>query len=457
MRNKLLLKIKLLLVIMLMMVNMNIVSIDAASFQISKSSVTLYVGEKTTVTVNASNVAGGPFSVSSSNKSVAAVSGLNGEWLENNSGKVTITAKAEGTCTITIKATVANLDDSSDEDTVTKTVKVTVKKKTTTNNTTGGNTGGNSGGNTTTVTKSKDNNLSSLTVSTGTLSPEFKASTTSYTVNLDGNATKITISAKANHSKAKVSGTGEKSLKVGNNTFEVKCTAENGSVKTYKINVYVDETPLVYTTYKDKKLGVVRNTDSIGVPSTFEAKTITLDGQEVKGYYSAQFNKTIVYLSDENNAKSFYIYEENKGIVSIFKPVSILGRNLYVVDLAEEDTVKEEMTYQEIEIDGQKIMGWIYNNPAYANYKLFTAMNEFGQMVLYQHEKTENSLQIYLEEVPVIDEPVDNQEEGSFETILMGATGFFACTTIIMFIIHLRFKKKSIASIKSYYEKRNQE
>ena len=50
-------------------------------------------------------------------------------------------------------------------------------------------------------------------------------------MNLEGNKTKIKIDAKAKDSKAKVSGTGEKNLKVGKNTFVVKCTAENGSTR----------------------------------------------------------------------------------------------------------------------------------------------------------------------------------------------------------------------------------
>lgn len=424
--------------------------VEAASFSVSASASSVKPNATFKVSIKANDCIG-RVNLSVTN---GTISGDKSVWVENNTVSVTVKAGSSGNVKVTATPQ-TGFSDGDGEPFNPGSKSVTVKVNTSTN--TGGNTGGNSGGNTTTVTKSKDNNLSSLTVSSGTLSPEFKSSTTSYTVNLDGNATKITLSAKANHSKAKVSGIGEKNLKVGNNSFDIKCTAENGSVKTYKVNVYVDETPLVYTTYKDKKLGVVRNTDSIGVPSTFEAKTITLEGQEVKGYYSSQFNKTIIYLSDENHVKNFYIYDDNQGIVSIFKPLSLLGRNLYIVDLKEEETIKEDMTYQEIEIDGQKLMGWVYNNPAYSNYKMFTAMNEFGEMVVYQHEKTENSLQIYLEEVPVIDESEKKEEKGSYETIFMATTGFFAFTTLVVFVIHLRFKKKSIASIKAYYEKRNQE
>ncbi len=83
--------------------------------------------------------------------------------------------------------------------------------------------------------KSSNNNLSSLSVSEGTLA--FNKATTSYTVIVDNAITGVTISATAEDPKATVSGTGTKSLKVYSNTFNIVVTAENGSKKTYKINV----------------------------------------------------------------------------------------------------------------------------------------------------------------------------------------------------------------------------
>ena len=63
--------------------------------------------------------------------------------------------------------------------------------------------------------RSKDNNLKSLSVSAGTLSPKFSAGTTSYKVNLPANATSIEVNASANDSKASVSGTGKKKVEPG--------------------------------------------------------------------------------------------------------------------------------------------------------------------------------------------------------------------------------------------------
>ncbi len=103
-----------------------------------------------------------------------------------------------------------------------------------------------------TETKSRNYYLSSLSVSTkngeiklgqvGNESAGFNREVENYVVvfpdnfNYD-NFEKISISATAEDSKAKISGTGEVTINEGDNNFEIRCTAENGSVKTYKIKV----------------------------------------------------------------------------------------------------------------------------------------------------------------------------------------------------------------------------
>jgi len=87
-----------------------------------------------------------------------------------------------------------------------------------------------------TVTIVSDNaNLSSLSVNGYSLSPSFNASTTNYNVTVPNSVTSATISATAADSHATVSGIGSKSLNVGQNSFPVVVTAEDGSEKTYTI------------------------------------------------------------------------------------------------------------------------------------------------------------------------------------------------------------------------------
>lgn len=83
--------------------------------------------------------------------------------------------------------------------------------------------------------RSSDNNLKELSVNQGTL--RFKENTTSYNVNVDTDITSIEIKGNPKDSKSKITGTGVKNLKLGNNRFNITVTAENGSTKTYTINV----------------------------------------------------------------------------------------------------------------------------------------------------------------------------------------------------------------------------
>lgn len=238
--------LKIVFICMMFVLTLGFKTVDAASFSISASSATMYVGDSTSVTVNASGVAGGPFTVTSSNSAVATVSGLNGGWLENNSDKITITGKSAGTAVITIKATVANLDNSADESTVTKTITVTVKEKEVkppVNNNTGTGSASGNNNNTTTVKKSSDATLKALKVDVEGLNPTFNKNTYLYTLTVSSEVESLKVTASTNHSKAKYTVSGNTNLKDGDNTVTIKVTAENGSTKTYKIIVTKAENP----------------------------------------------------------------------------------------------------------------------------------------------------------------------------------------------------------------------
>ena len=83
-----------------------------------------------------------------------------------------------------------------------------------------------------------DSKLKSLSVEGYSLSPSFSSGTKSYTVNVPEGTSSVNISAAANSSKAKsVTGTGTKTLSGDTSSFNVVCTAENGSSTTYTITV----------------------------------------------------------------------------------------------------------------------------------------------------------------------------------------------------------------------------
>ena len=101
---------------------------------------------------------------------------------------------------------------------------------------------GNGGGTTTTQpNKDGNNRLNSLQVYPGTLSPTFSADVTNYTIAVPGDTKDVTITATAVSSKATVSVSGGKDLKLGPNEAKVIVVAENGASVAYTITIVCGE------------------------------------------------------------------------------------------------------------------------------------------------------------------------------------------------------------------------
>ncbi len=83
--------------------------------------------------------------------------------------------------------------------------------------------------------KSTNNNLSGLTLSEGTLSPEFDKTKISYTATV--NSDRVTVGATPEDNTAQITGTGEKELTYGTNTVRVVVKAQSGAEKTYTITI----------------------------------------------------------------------------------------------------------------------------------------------------------------------------------------------------------------------------
>jgi len=87
-------------------------------------------------------------------------------------------------------------------------------------------------------TKSSVNTLSGITVSEGTLSPDFESDTTSYTVNVEGHIDSINVDATLTDDRADItSGLGDHALDVGENTITIRVVSESGAPLDYTIKV----------------------------------------------------------------------------------------------------------------------------------------------------------------------------------------------------------------------------
>lgn len=85
--------------------------------------------------------------------------------------------------------------------------------------------------------------LKSLSVSGQSLTPTFSIYETSYSVIVPNSVSSVTISAEAIAFTTTVSGTGNKNLSEGTNTFTITTKAQNGSTRTYTISIIRQEAP----------------------------------------------------------------------------------------------------------------------------------------------------------------------------------------------------------------------
>lgn len=372
----------------------------AGSFSVSGGG-SVSAGGSKTITITASDCAG-VFSVSASGGGTVSSSSV---WLDCSSSSVTVTAPSSGSTTITVTASdVTDYDGNGVSGS--KTATVTVKETTSdsSSNSSSNNSSSNassnssssdsSSNNNTTVEeeepKSSNNKLSALTVSEGELSPAFDASTTEYSVNVVDIET-ITIEATKADSTASISGTGEKELEPGMNEFSVVVTAEDGSTKTYNIGVTLTETPSVYISYGEAEFGIVKNVSELQVPDGFEEVSITVEGEEVTAWTNNTLGLTLLYLIDADGVEAFYIYNED-GTIQAFRQLGLLGKTIYVLDISEEEQLRDGMIYQAVTISGEEIMGWAFEDEALSDYFIIYVMNDMGQMVEYLYCASENAM-----------------------------------------------------------------
>lgn len=184
-----------------------------ASISMSSSSVSVEAGKSTTVNMIANNTTG-DVNITSSNPEVATATGANS--ISDNSIPITITGKSAGSATITISGMAKDTDTGSNKAKYSRTINVKVT------------------GNATTDTKSAD--LSNLGIKPNDFSG-FSPNKTSYDVTVPENVQTIEVYATAKNSSAKISGTGTQELAIGENKIEVLVSANDGTTKTYTINV----------------------------------------------------------------------------------------------------------------------------------------------------------------------------------------------------------------------------
>lgn len=291
------------------------------------------------------------------------------------------------------------------------------------------------------VTYSGDNTLKSLSISPGALTPAFSSSIYNYTASVGENDTKLTVSAAANHSKAKVSITGNTDLKPGSNTVTIMVTAENGEKRNYTIKV---DKPTPETTAPEPVVNKKASIDGVNyeiiedyssrpLPDNFAPTECDYNGQLVMAGKHSGNGIIIMYLqaADDNGKSGFYVYDT---VSRTFSPYIVLGASKldYVVLLILDSMEKP---------DGYKIVDMTINDMAVKvlkngndDFYIFYGMNSEGSTGWYSYDTKENTVQRYVTSVTGNNGETEASNESSSDKLVSGA-GIWKILAVIMTVI----------------------
>lgn len=274
---------------------------------------------------------------------------------------------------------------------------------------------------------SKNNNLKELSIEGYELSPKFDKDILEYTLELENGIESINVLATKEDSTASVSGTGEIAISEGVNQVKVVVTAQNGSTKTYIINVTVKELLPIEVTVDGKKYTVIRKSEFMPTASMYyEVSKETIHGEEVPAYYNAHTHFTLVGLKDETGNTGLFLYQNDT-----FKPYKEFNFNQIAIYPLEASEIPKGYIKETMKIGDNSIIAYTKEGA----YPLVYGINlETGVTRLYQYDKEENTLQRYI--------IMHNDKEELYFYCIVGLLGVLALTYIVILMVMINNNKK---------------
>ena len=278
------------------------------------------------------------------------------------------------------------------------------------------------------VKKSSDNNLSSITIEGVTLSPDFSKDVYNYTAQVENDIEKIKIETKTSNNKATVSGSGEKELVEGENKFELVVTAENGATKTYTVTIDRKEKDPIEVEIDGVKYNLLRNIKDIEIPEMFEEGTIKIGEDEVPVFKNDKLNYILVVLKDSKGEIHFYNYDN--GRYTKFNQVLSDNVNFIVLEMEKVPTNYKKVI---IDINGKKVECYKVSGDTRL---LVYGMNlSTGKKNYYTYDRDEKTLQVF--DVDSYEENLENVKNNEY--LIYG----LSAGVLLLFLLNLLLASKS--------------
>ena len=389
------------------------VSVKAASFNLGASTRNVIVGSNVTIYVNGSDVTG-RVNISSSNASVLS-SNNNSLWIEP-SGSITFKAKKVGSSTITVTGTSLSDGNGNDVSLPSKTITINVIEKP--------------------KAASSNNSLKSLTIEGYELDPTFDPSTTEYNVLVKQGTESIDVSAITDDKNANVTGIGNISVSEGLNVISIVVTAENGYQKEYKLNVTVEEEPILVR-INDIDMSIVKQESAMPQVNSLysldkQEYKYTIDGEEktieIPTYVSEVTGYTLVGIKDKKGKINLYIYKDEK--FTLYNELNF-SSNIVLYQM-EPKKISKEFIKTKVKINEEEITA--YQKDKNSNYYYIYGKNVYNNDIdWYKYDTNDNSIQKY-DKKELDSLKIEKQKYLKTTYVMSGISGLLLLTIIILLV-----------------------
>lgn len=278
---------------------------------------------------------------------------------------------------------------------------------------------------------SKNNNLASLGVEGFTLTPEFNANTLEYSVIVPENTKNVNLTGTVQDKKASITGVGVQQVNQGNNKFLVTVKAENGSEKTYTINVDVKDENPIEVTVGDKKYTVVKIKENLPIASLYNEYSIKINEFDIPAYKNDYTGLVLVGLKDTDGNISLFIYDDENNSYKEYNELKSSQITIYPLKPEEniEGYKKGNVKIQDIDVEG------FYLNEDSDFFVIYGVNVETGDKGFYMYDKKMQTLIKYNDELSSL-----LSEKIKLYTYII--IGFISLSVVMLIIIIVLVCKK---------------
>lgn len=271
------------------------------------------------------------------------------------------------------------------------------------------------------VTASGNNNLSSLQISPGTLSPNFSPNVTSYTATVGADCAKLIVSAVTEDSNATIKTAGTR-MDPGSNTTTVTVTAKNGTTKVYTIRTTKEaaqstegatekptegqtENPTSPAQSKDPeavvdnvKYKIISDFSAHPLPDGYIAEEFEYNTYKVMIGKNSSNNLSIMYLEkmDGSGEGGFYVFDTVKKTFTKLVTVSHSESSYTILAIDNSMELPDGFVKSKATIDGNNVDVLTPSGAVSSEFYLFYGVSAKGKATWYCYDTVEKTVQRYL-------------------------------------------------------------